>query len=114
MKKRQSAFFLSLCWMISMVAVFSFPPKIPTEGNNKSRQTFLSEVSGPDLHFRSTFENPKTPPFEIDWRLNGKLNSEWIPAIFSPSSTYLAPAFFTKSRALLDIRLFFIRYFYSW
>ncbi|MBC6367852.1 hypothetical protein [Algoriphagus sp. AK58] len=114
MKTQRFAFFLSLCWMIGMVAVFSFPPKIIIESEGKSSQTFLKEVSGPDLHLRTTFENLKTPPFEVDWRLSAKLNSEWIPEFFSTSVVYLAPSFFQKSRALLDIKQFFIRFFYSW
>lgn len=114
MKTQRFAFLLSLCWVIGMVAVFSFPPQIIIESEGKNNQTILKEVSTPDLHLRSSVENLKTPPFEVDWRLSAKLNSEWIPEFLSPSTIYLAPSFFQKSRALLDIRQFFIRYYYTW
>lgn len=114
MKIQRIAFFLGVCWMIGMVAVFSFPPQFTLEQEGKSNQTFLKEISGPDLNLLASVENLKTPPFEVDWRLSAKLNSEWIPQFLSPTSVYLAPSFFQKSGALLDIRQFFIRYFYTW
>jgi len=114
MKKQRLAFFLCVCWMIGLMAVFSFPPKFSFERKEKSNPTFLKAVSGPDLQLISSAENLKTPPFEIDCRLTAKLNSEWIPLFLSPVSVYLSPFFFKKSRALIDIRQFFIRYFYTW
>jgi hypothetical protein len=114
MKKQRLAFLLSLCWAIGMVAVFSFPPKINTEEGGKNNQTYVKSVFVPDLRISIGVENHKTPPFEVDWRLNAQLNAEWIPAFLSVSASYFAPSFFEKSRALQDIRQFFIRYFHTW
>jgi hypothetical protein len=114
MKTQRFAFLLSFCWMIGMVAVFSFPPKITIDHNGRFHSTSLKEIAGPELHLRASFENPTTPPLEIDWRLSAKLNSEWIPGFFSLSTAYLAPSYFQKSKALLDIHQFFIRFFYTW
>lgn len=114
MKKRLSAFFISLCWVVGMMAVFSFPPKIDLYEANPVGKTVLKELSSPDLHIRTSFEELKTPPFEIDWRLSAKLNSEWIPGFLSTEIAHISSSFFQKSRSLLDIRQFFIQYFYSW
>jgi hypothetical protein len=100
--------------MIGMVAVFSFPPKITIDHQGRSHSTLVKEIEWPELHLRVCCENPTTPPFEIDWRLSAKLHSEWIPEFFSLSTGYLAPSYFQKSRALLDIRQFFIRFFHTW
>ncbi len=114
MKKRLSAFFITLCWVIGMMAVFSFPPKIDLHEVNASRKTVLKELSSPDLHLRTSSGEFKSPPFEIDWRLSAKLNSEWIPDFLTTEIAHISPSFFQKSRSLLDIRQFFIQYFYSW
>ena len=114
MKKRLSAFFITLCWVVGMMAVFSFPPKINLHESHAAAQTVLNELSSPDLHIRTSFEELKTPPFEIDWRLNAKLNSEWIPGFLTTEIAHISPSFFQKSRSLLDIRQFFIHFFHSW
>lgn len=114
MKKQLSAFFIALCWVVGMMAVFSFPPKIDQQQANASGQTVLNELSIPDLHLRTSSGESKTPPFEIDWRLSTKLNSEWIPDFLTTEIAHISPSFFQKSRSLLDILQFFIQYFYSW
>ena len=114
MKKRSFAFFLAFCWVIGMVAIFSFPPKIKTAEEKTSHDTFLNELASPELHIRTSFENLKVPPFEIDWRLGFKFNTEWFPGFVQVGVRYLPPSYFQKSRSLLDTRLFFIRFFYSW
>jgi len=114
MKKQRIAFLLGLCWVIGMIAIFSFPPKLKTQKETTDSETILKEISGPTLHLRASFENFKTPPFEIDWRLFAKLNPTWKPEYYSTLLIHFAPSFFQKSRALLDSKLFFIQYFYSW
>ncbi len=114
MKKRNFAFVLALCWLVGMVAVCSFPQKIKFRGEDSSERSYVKELSGPELHGRPLFENLKVPPFEIDWRLYFKSCDEWIDREFLPGNRYFAPSYFQKSKAFFDIRLIFIRYFYSW
>lgn len=115
MKKQQIALLLSWCWAIGLVAVFSFPPKIKVAEQWDFQQTHVQEKSNLEIHFRSTSaDQSQVPPFEIDWTLTGKLNSEWIPSFLAPSTVWLAPSFIRKSKALLDIHQFFIQYYYTW
>lgn len=114
MKKQCIAFLLGLCWVIGMIAVFSFPPKIKIQNETSGSDTILKEITGPTLHLRTSFENFKTPPFEIDWRLFSKLNPTWKPENYSTLLIHFAPSYFQKSRALIDHKLFFIKFFYSW
>lgn len=114
MKKRLFTFFIALSWVVGMMAVFSIPSKINLVEGKYAGQTVLNELSIPDFPFRTYIENIETPPFEIDWRLSAKLNPEWIPDFLNTEIAHISPSFFQKSRALLDIRQFFMRYFYSW
>jgi hypothetical protein len=114
MKNRGFAFLLTLCWIIGMSAVFSFPPKIETNAYADIPSAVVGEIQGPQIHFRTVSGPPQIPPFEVDWSVIHKFNSIWIPDFKQVFLEYFAPAFFQKSRALFDVKETFIRYFYTW
>jgi hypothetical protein len=114
MKNQGIAFLLTLCWIIGMSAVFSFPPKIASNDIAENTSAVIGEIQGPQIHFRTVADSPQVPSFKIDWSLIHKFNSIWIPDFRRVLLEYLAPAFFQKSRALFDVKETFIRFFYTW
>ncbi|OYX15543.1 MAG: hypothetical protein B7Z16_13280 [Algoriphagus sp. 32-45-6] len=114
MKKQQIALFLSFCWAIGLVAVFSFPPTQKSQ-SRVQENTVVQELSSPHFHLRtSSAGSTSVPGFEVDWSLFSRLNSDWVPSSILPFTRYFAPTFFQKSRGLLNHFQFFIQYFYSW
>ena len=114
MKKQSIALFLSLCWVFSMFLFFSFPAKADLSQTHSTEKTLVKEIGTGELHLRTSSETPKTPPFEVDGSQSIKLNPAWIPAFLQVAHIYLAPAFFSKSVPLINIRTFFIQFYYTW
>ena len=114
MKKQKTAFLLSLAWLIGMVAIFSFPPAAKRSTSEHPRQSELRHVSVPGLVSSLSDHSPSVPAFKADLNLSAFLGSHWKVDFIPSLSQYLAPSFFSKSRALFDVLITFFYFFHTW
>ena len=113
MKKQKIALFLSLTWLIGMIAVFSFPPHL-NRIDHRSEQASIQKVSSPDLLLRSTSNSLEVPPFKVDWRMDAFLHPAYSAVFFTVYPIYLAASFYTGSGPLFDVLTTFFHFFYTW
>lgn len=114
MKNRLPFAVLSLSWLIGFIAVFFFSEAIPKNNPNFQSNSWIQEISSPEIHQIASFEKLSIPAFEMDWKTDWKLSFAWIPSFLSASRVFLAPSFFQKSRALFDVKDIFIHFFHPW
>lgn len=114
MKKQKIALFLSLTWLIGMIAVFSFPPNLERIGQGTAGHASIQKVSSPDLQLRSTSGSLEVPPFKVDWRLDAFLHPAYCVVFFTVYPIYLASSFYSGSGPLFDVLITFFHFFYTW
>ncbi|MEP0710453.1 MAG: hypothetical protein ABJC55_00880, partial [Algoriphagus sp.] len=76
MKKQLSAFMISLSLGIWSIAVFNFYGSEQIQVSETSISVFSDLSVLPELNFFELSNNPEVPSFKVDWRLDGKLNSD--------------------------------------
>lgn len=114
MKKQKIALLLSLCWLLGLIAVFSFPPIIQTDAVHGSTTAVLSEWSSPELNIRTSGEIPEVPGFKAEWRFFDLLSSDRYNQLLSSKVKTQTPSFIKKSRPLFDVLLTFFYFFHTW
>jgi hypothetical protein len=114
MKKQKIALLLSLCWLLGLIAVFSFPPGIQSDADPGSSDPVLSEWSSPELILRTSGEAPEVPGFKAEWRFFDLISSDRHILPQSSKVKTLAPSFIKKSRPLFDVLITFFYFFYTW
>lgn len=115
MRKQLSVLMISFSWVVWLAAVFAFPSHTWTSFPESARHDTTVKISdGNSLQFSPSVDRLEVPSFKVDWRLSGKLNSEWIPAFYSSVNTFRPSSFFKKSRPLFDVKTTFIQFFYTW
>jgi len=114
MKNRLPFAVLSLSWLIGFVAVFFISEANLKIDKKYQSYSWIQEISGPEIHQIASLEKLSLPNFELDWRIDCKLNAGWIPSFLSSSRVFLVSSFFQKSRALFDVKDIFIHFFHPW
>ncbi|RIW15787.1 hypothetical protein D0X99_10210 [Algoriphagus lacus] len=114
MKKQKIALFLSLTWLIGMIAVFSFPPTLDASTDSSNEQSIIQKISSPEILLRTSSESLEIPPFKIDWRFNGFLYPPFSVEYFTVYPIYLSSSFYDRSNPLFDILITFFHYFHTW
>ncbi len=105
---------LSFSWLTGFITAFFFLAVDVKVSEKSERTSIVQEISNPDFHTRILTEKIEIPSLKIDWNLSWRLNSDWIPSFIRPSTFYLSPSFFQKSRALFDVKALFIHFFHTW
>jgi hypothetical protein len=114
MKKQKIALLLSLCWLLGLIAVFSFPPNIPSNFDQESSTASLSEWSSPELIVRTSGEIPEVPGFKAEWRFFDLISSDRYNQPLSSKVKTHTPSFIKKSRPLFDVLNTFFYFFHTW
>lgn len=114
MKKQKIAFFLSLAWLVGVVAVFSFPPALDNSHRSASQTSELKAISSPNLVFNLVDQSPEVPAFKASLSLADFVGNAWSADFVPPLTQYLSPSFFAKSKALFDVLTTFFYFFHTW
>lgn len=114
MKKQKIALFLSLSWLIGMIAVFSFPPPLDPSTDSGAKQSVIQKISSPEILLRTSTESLEIPPFKIDWRFNGFLYPAFSVEFFTVYPISLSSSIYDRSGPLFNILITFFYYFHTW